>query len=209
MARSDAFAAAGEYASGTAVTPQGRACGVASRNHSGAGNVVDVEERRPVGLDREDGLHQIRSRIRNGPAERARLRVRQQNRRPDLLEQRHDGIPVQFLLQREVLNRRHLRRVELVEDRIAGHALPGPLRVQLRLRPAVVALGSDKLSLRRLQIERRGGTVEVSLVRGPAPAGLIDHVDRVTLPQEELRPALAAIGRSGEVGSRLRRRRES
>src|SRR5438128_12218218 len=102
--------------------------------------------------------------------------MRQQNRWAYLLQQRHDGIPIQFLMQREVLNRRHLRGVELVEDRIAMNTLPGPLRVKMRLRPTVVTLRSRKLSFGRLEIERRGGTVEISLIRGATPPRLIHHV---------------------------------
>ena len=50
-----------------------------------------------VTLRRAD-YDQIRARIRNGPTKCPRLRVREQNRWAYLLEQRHDGIPVQRLL---------------------------------------------------------------------------------------------------------------
>src|SRR4029434_2481101 len=92
----------------------------------------------------------------------------------------------------------------LIEDRVARHTLPGPLSVQPRLGPAVVALRRRKLPLRRLQIERCGGTVQVRLICGPAPPRLIHDVDGIALAQKELRPTLAAIRRAREVGARLR-----
>jgi len=122
----------------------------------GRRDILHIEEGWPVGLNCENGLHEIWTRVRHGPTKRPRLRVRQKNRWAHPLQQRHESIPVQFPLQCEVLNRPQLRRVELVEDRIAGNSLPRPLCVQVRLRPEIVTLRCGKPALGRFKIQRRG-----------------------------------------------------
>src|SRR5438552_2883557 len=76
-------------------------------------------------------------RIRDQPAEGSRLRVRQHDRGPDLVEQRGAGRLVAALRLLVGAHGLDLRRVEGIEDRVAlaalARALARPLRVLLRL----------------------------------------------------------------------------
>src|SRR5580765_4328717 len=72
------------------------------------------------------------------------------------------------------------------------------------LRPQVVPFGGDEALLRRDGIELVQPAVCVCLIRGSSTSGLVHDIHRVALPQEELRPTLAAVRGTGEVGSRLR-----
>src|SRR5215475_2987164 len=71
------------------------------------------------------------------------------------------------------------------------------------LRPKVVSFGRDKASLDVLRIELRHRTVGLRFISRPASPGLVCDVDRVALPQEELRPAVAAVGGPAEVRAGL------
>src|SRR6202035_4512466 len=50
---------------------------------------------------------------------------------------------------------------------------------------------------------RRQGTVDFRLIGGSPSSRLIHHVDGVACSQKKLRPPFAAIGRPGEIASRL------
>ena len=117
---------------------------VAEAGHFGLGGIgepigraleLDLVDRRAVRLDGDDGLHQVRPLVGDRPAHGAGLRVGEQDRRADLVEQRRAGVAIELLLLGEILQRRKLRGVERVEDRIAGLRRARPLGVQMRLRP--------------------------------------------------------------------------
>jgi hypothetical protein len=84
-------------------------------------------------------------------------------------------------------------------------SLPGsrPLRVQMRLRPPLETLGRDEALLGEIEPRRLHRSVQLRPVRGASARHLVDHVDRVAAADEILRPALAAVGRAGEVGAGL------
>jgi hypothetical protein len=102
----------------------------------------------------------------------------------------------------------HLRRVELIEHRVAAQplvgALTGKLRVQLRLRPQVEAGGRREalLELARRETHDRSDRIVVGRA---AARRLVDHVHGIALLLEPLRPALAPVRRTGEVGPGLGR----
>ena len=72
--------------------PHGRACAAASRNHSGRRRST-CEERRSVGFHRgQIAFTKSPRAVRDRPAERAGLRVSQQNCRADFFEQRYNRV---------------------------------------------------------------------------------------------------------------------
>ena len=99
-------------------------------------------ERRAVGLDRDNGFHEIRAGVGDFPAERPGLRMREQDRRADFIEQRRAGIAVQFFERGQVRHVLDLRRKKLVKRRIAGDAFARPLGMQRRLRITLRQLGA-------------------------------------------------------------------
>ena len=144
------------------------------------------------------GLHQVGPRIRGRPAEQGALAVGEQDRRPDLFEQRHEGRVDELLRLLAVGQERDLAGEELVERGIALHARAArPLRVELGLREQVVDLRRRVGFLEAAGAEPVVGAVDLRVgARAPAP-DLIDHVDLVALLDEALHPARAAI-RGGE-----------
>ena len=159
--------------------------------------------RRAARLDGEDRLDELRPLIGDRPAERAGLRMRQHDRRADLVEQRDQRVAVDLLLLGEAHQRGKLRGVERVEIRIARLAGAGPLRVVLRLRPLIVALGRDEALQRALEIRLRHRPHARRPVAGAAARDLIDYVDGIAAAHEILRPAFAAVRRAGEIGAGL------
>ena len=75
--------------------------------------------------------------------------------------------------------------------------------MQVRLRPQLRALRSDEALLDEADARRRHRAIRLSPIGGASARHLIDHVDGVAAAQEELRPALATVGRAGEIGSGL------
>src|SRR4051812_27975413 len=67
--------------------------------------------------------------------------MREQDRRPDLVEQRDTRVAIELLDHVEILNVLDLRREELIERLIAGNAAARPLVVKLRLRIESALLG--------------------------------------------------------------------
>ena len=122
--------------------------------------------RRPVRLDRDQRLHQIRPRVGDRPAKRTGLGMREQDRRADLVEERDQRGAVEFLLLGKAHDRRKLRRVELVERGIAGLSGPRPLRVQMRLRPQLETFWSDETLLGEIEARRLHRPVQLRPVRG-------------------------------------------
>ena len=161
-----------------------------------------IMRRRSGRLDRHDRLHQIGPRVGNRPAKRARLRMGEQNGRPDAIQQCSARIAVQFLLLRETRDRRQLFSVELIEHRIACDAGTGPLRVQPRLRPQFRSFRRGELLFDPARRPLNGFAI-FRAQRGAPASGLIHHINRITLTQKKLRPAVASIGRAGEIGSAL------
>ena len=151
------------------------------------------------GLEGHNGLDERRVLVGDAPAEQPALRVRHQDHGlADALQQRGAGGAVHGLGLVEVGEGLHLGRVEGVEDGVAEHAGAGPLRVQVRLRPAVVVLrgreevlGEVDAELAQRRLGRQPG--------GAAAVGLLDEVDLVALAQEVRGPALAVVGRVEEV----------
>src|ERR1700730_2005231 len=117
----------------------------------------------------------------------------QKDRRADLPEQIQNRIAIQRLLDREIINRRHLRSVELIEHGIARRRLSGPLGVQMCLRPIVILLRSDESASRKVDTPVTCRTVKVGLKCRSASSDLINHVNGVALPQKVLGPTLPAI----------------
>src|ERR1700721_2740094 len=82
-------------------------------------------------------------------------------------------------------------------SRIAGPILSssaGPLGMQMRLRPQIIALRRRKPLQGAIEIGRGDRAVALRPVAGTAARHLIDDIDRVAAPQEKLRPAFAAVG---------------
>ncbi len=73
----------------------------------------------------------------------------------------------------------------------------------MRLRPQLGALGRDEALLDEGKPRRRHRPVRLRPVGGAPARHLIHHVDRKATAQEKLRPALAPVRRSGEVGAGL------
>src|SRR3954471_10639944 len=74
----------------------------------------------------------------------------------------------------------------------------------MRLRPLSITLRRDEALLGEGETRRLHRPVYLRRpVRGAAARHLVDHVDGVAAAHEILRPALAAIGRAGEVGAGL------
>ena len=99
---------------------------------------IDLVERRPVRLDREDRLDLIGPRIRHRPSEGAGLRVHHQDRRADLVDQGHQCIAVEELLLGEILDLRQVAGRHLQCDGVIGGAAARPLCMEMRLRPQLV-----------------------------------------------------------------------
>ena len=127
----------------------------------------------------------------------------EQDRRADLVEQRHQRIAVELLLLGKAHDRWKLRGVELIEHGIARLAGSRPLRVEMRLRPLLVALGRDEALLDEIDARGLHRPVDLRPVRGASARHLVDHIDGIAPAHEILRPALAAVGRAGEVGAGL------
>ncbi len=96
-----------------------------------------------------------------------------------------------------------MRRVELIECRVAGLALAGPLRMQMRLGPQIEMLRGGEALLGGVGIHGACGAVAPRLVCGAASAGLIHHINRVTLPKKKLRPSLAPVRSACEISPGL------
>ena len=96
-----------------------------------------------------------------------------------------------------------MRGVEGVENRIAGLGGARPLRVQMRLRPEIVALRRRKTLQRAIEVRCGDGAVALRPIAGAAARDLIDDIDRIAAAQEILCPAFAAVRRAGEIGSGL------
>jgi hypothetical protein len=77
------------------------------------------------------------------------------------------------------------------------------LRVEMRLRPLLVALGRDEALLDEIDARGLHRPVDLRPVRGASARHLVDHIDGIAPAHEILRPALAAVGRAGEVGAGL------
>ncbi len=170
----------------------------------GRAGVLDVVHGRPGRLDRDEGLEQFRPRVGDRPVERARLRMGEQDRGPDLVEQGRERIAVEFLLAWEARERGELRGVELVEGRIARLPLAWPLRVQPRLRPLHRAFGRNEAPLDEVDARRRQRAVRLRWpISRAAARDLVDHVHRVAAAHEILRPAFAPVRRAGEIGAGL------
>src|SRR6516225_9011650 len=75
--------------------------------------------------------------------------------------------------------------------------------MQMRLRPEIVAFGSDKPALSILEIRLPLCRIDVRRIRRSGATRLVHNIDGVTLPQEELSPAFAIIRRSREIRSGL------
>ena len=69
------------------------------------------------------------------------------DRRPDAVQQRGASGPDQLLTEAGILDRRHLGRIEVVEDWVANSATSRPLVVKPGLRPQPVRLGSGEAFL--------------------------------------------------------------
>jgi len=79
-------------------------------------------ERRPIGLDRHESLHQVQPGVRDLPPKHPGLRMLDENRRADLLEQGQVRGEVQLLDLHHVADARHLLREELVAEGVPGDA---------------------------------------------------------------------------------------
>src|SRR5207245_4079855 len=99
---------------------------------------LDVIGGRPIGLDGEDALPQIRPRISHRPAEGPRLRVNEKDGWADLVEQSNERGGIELLLLGEISDRRNLARQQLLNGWVIEIAAARPLVVQMRLRPKVV-----------------------------------------------------------------------
>ena len=169
---------------------------------------VDALDRRRRRLDRDDRLHQVRTRVGDQPAERAALRMRQQDdRRADHVEQRDVGVARQRLLP-SAGEKLHLRPGEVVEDLVADAAGARPLRVLLGLRK----IAARRRRRERLLEVRRGADVQVQTVRRAVDAGhvlraaarrKILEVDDVAHVEEVVGPARPAVRRLQPVDAGL------
>ncbi len=123
----------------------------------------------------------------------------EQDRRPDLLQQRRQGGVDQLLGLLGVGQERDLAGEELVEGGVALHAGPArPAGMELGLRVQVVDLRRRVGPLQAAGAEPVVGAVDFRVgARAPAP-DLIDHVDLIAPLDEALHPARAAV-RGGEV----------
>ena len=172
--------------------------------------VVDAFDRRRGRFDSDDRLDEIRTRVGNEPAERAALRMRQQDdRTADRIEQRDIRVTRERLLPRagEEL---HLRLRKRVEDRIADAAGAGPLRVLLRLRKIAARRrrGERFLESRRgpdRQIRTFGRAVHTGHVLRSAARRIVLEVHHVAHVEEVVSPARTAIGRLQPVDAGLSR----
>src|SRR5690349_14466595 len=97
----------------------------------------------------------------------------------------------------KVLDRRNLRRDQLLRRRRIETIAARPLGVEMSLRPEIVFFLRDVSRLIVRHVGRRTGTVSIREIRRAPLADLIDDINRITRTGEELRPALAAIGRTG------------
>ena len=174
-----------------------------SSNQSGGPLKDELVNRRPVGLDRDERLHQLGPRIGDQPAIGARLRMRQHDRGTDLVEQRGRGVAVDLLRLLAVDQRRKLRRVERIEIFVAGLAAARPLGVALRLRPQAGTLGRGEAPLGAGEVGDADRPLRHREVRRASARHLVGDIDGVAAAQEILRPAFAAVRRAGEVGSGL------
>src|SRR5436190_4225585 len=116
----------------------------------------------------------------------------QEDRGTDAVEQRRAGITIQFLLPRKACQRWIVLRVELIEDGIARDASARPLGVELGLWPEVRALWRREPLLHPFY----GGArlrADFRLMGRPGTRRLVEDVDGVSLTQEILHPAFAAI----------------
>src|SRR5262245_51444787 len=73
----------------------------------------------------------------------------------------------------------------------------------MRLWPEVVPLRRHKAPLDIIDIYNCWRSIILSFICCSSTSGLIDNIDRIALPQKELCPTFAAIGRPRKVGSRL------
>ena len=130
--------------------------------------------------------------------------MRHHDRRADLVEQRDQGIAVQELLLGEIRDLRQEARHHHDGGSVVRFTGARPLRVQMRLRPELELLLLEVAPQRAFDIADARGAVGCGVVAGAAAPRLVHHVDRVALPHEILRPALAAIGRAqiGGAGTR-------
>src|SRR5262249_1794111 len=103
-------------------------------------------------LDRDNGLDAFWPRVRDRPGEGAGLRMHQQDRRPDVVEQRDDGVAVDLLLLGIAVERGKLRGIKGIERGIARSAAARPLGVVGRLRPKLEAAGRDEALLGALKV---------------------------------------------------------
>jgi hypothetical protein len=160
-------------------------------------------ERRPVRLDREDALYELRPRVGKLPAERTRLGVREKDRRTDLVEKRDARFAIQPLDHPDVGNVLHLGREELVEDRIARDAGPRPLRVELRLRIRIPPRRSREPLGHRLRIRPARLAVHLGEESRAGARGLIDDVHGIPTLKKIIAPTGTPVGRAHEVRSGL------
>ncbi len=127
--------------------------------------------------------------------------MHQHDRGSDLVEQRHHGVARDRLLPGEV----HLGQEaadHLQANRIVRLAGPGPLGVQMRLRPELVLRLLQIAPLRAFAVGEPLRAVHFRhMARAPA-ARLVDGVDRVAAAREILRPAFAPVRRAGEGRAR-------
>ena len=161
-----------------------------------------IEDRRTRGLHGDDGLHQLRPGVGDEPAEGSRLRMGEEDRRADPVEQRRACIAIELLLAGKAFETGIVLCDELIEDGIALHARARPLGVQLRLRPELVEFRRSELALHPAHGLARLLARLAQMGRAGA-RGLVDHIDRVARPQEKLPPAFAPIGGAGVVEAAL------
>src|SRR5262245_1662185 len=182
----------------------------AARHAPGAGNCTLLEivrsalgdvlaDRRAARLDRENAFHQLRPRISNAPTDHAGLRMGEQDRRPDAIEQLRAGFAIDLLDHALVADGLDLAGVERIEGRVAARPWSGPLGVQARLRPKLLQLRRSETLLDVTHRRLARLAVDVTEKSGAATPGLVDDIDRITVGNEVVSPASAAVGRAEEV----------
>ena len=129
--------------------------------------------------------------------------MHQHDRRSDLVEQLHHRL----VGEGDRFRKCDLRQ-EAADDLVRGGVFDlagaGPLRMEMRLRPKLVLALLQIALLRAFGVGEARRAVDFRHVGGTAAARLVHHIDRVAAAGEILRPAFAAIGRAGPVGSRAR-----
>ena len=121
--------------------------------------------------------------------------MNQNDRGTDPVKQSAKRIDGPLRLDRAVFHAGHFGSEILIESEITRFALAGPLRMQGGLRPELILLLRGEFLEHIFQRLRARFAIDLRRERRTPAANLVHDVHGIASPQEELRPAGAAVGR--------------